>query len=656
MKRFLSVALAILMVLSAFLTAGCAKKEEKGNQKIEAVLNIEDVKADPAKHLSDAINLTFKETIFSALPEKLSAITIDASSSGESGSTSYTIFADPEAMKLALKAESTSEAPDEGYGEDFEDTTATFDLYFADNTLVVDSEILAMFFGTEVLGLSLESDADAVQNSAIFDLITQIEGLEDLDAGIFDSFTNNAGLEKIIDMYLDSMKKTIENDLFKLKVEEESSSEKTEEKDIVITATLDEKVYSGLIDDTASTLQSLLTLTETEGSDDIIEGFKESFPKGSFSIKFNISQATGTIVKISGKATFEVTDAETEEKTESSLDFQASFGTDPAALCPSFTVTSTIDGHESKISGETTHKDGTFTVKGDVNYVEVAEAYDDEGNIAEEEVTDHVVNYTFTYDKKGDFTLKFAEKDEEKTIKGSFTWDDKGIKASFDLSEAFPEASEDEELGMTVELYDKVEISVTFGGKMPAIPEYTDILDLTEDDLSMLQGMIGMMNGEGGEFGDLGDLGGEDIFGDYEMDYSEALFNEVLWYAECSEEELEDLLATYADEGFEDEYSYLCALYITYATEDLTTNYGATEDMILDFLEGLSEEGYSATEAAAMLFDSYFEFTIPTVDEILEMIENYEDFGFEAAEDVIPYLEDVYEYFELPEELQDLAA
>ncbi|MBR6676737.1 MAG: hypothetical protein IKL24_05345 [Clostridia bacterium] len=654
MKKFLSVALAIVLMVSCLLTAGCGKKDDKKEQQPETQIKVEDVKKEPAKFLSDSISLSLKDTPYAFMQSETAPTKLSASlaTEGNGVSNDYSVFIDTEAMNIAVQMGNSQEFD----GEEF--TSAT-DIYFADNVLIVNGDLTSGLGVEGALSLPLDVTSDQVEASAIYGILTQIEGFE-LDSGIFDSLSNTQGLEKIVDMYIDGIASTVEKDLFKFETAEDKITvDGTEVSVIVITATLDEKIYKDLCDDTVSTIESLVELAEVDGVEDILADFSESLPDMSSTAKYYISAKDGALVKLTSDIVFKVSDYEG-NPSENTLNFEITLGADPVAqLLPSFKITSKIgefEDAESSVTGTTTVKDGKTVTSGKVSTVEISMAYDEDGNVESEEIENHEIDYTFSIDDKGAFELKYTEDEEEYSVTGTFTLDEKGFDLKADLTNAFPDFESEDDIFQIepVTVYDSIELSVSFDGEMPEVPEHTSIFDLTAEDLAGLQAMVDMMNGG---FGDMGDGSEDDLFPDFDIsvDYETAFFDEICWNSEIDEDELETILAGYAEEGFEDEYSYLCSLYIESSVEALTTNWGATEEMLTEFMDELAAAGYSENEIAEALYDSYIDFMLPTTEEIREYLENYELYGMESVDEMIEFLQDMNgEYFFIPEELEEL--
>jgi len=616
MKRIRIAVTAVLLALALVLMGGCGKPAEKD----QSVIKLEDVQADPAKYVAEGTKLTFGNTIIKAFLEPTEQMSLKVSSKSEEFEGGGVIYVDSKNMKTAAILDmvtSSTTTDEEGSMMMAPFENFSIGVYVTENNLVIDSELLGQFVGHDAIGVDFDMKAADIEASAIYELLTTIPGAEDLDVSFIDSITGSDGLEKLVNAYLDTFKSTIENELVKIEVTEETVKiDDAEIKAIVVTQTIDEKVYEKLIKNTTTTLKSISGLIGEGSEEDVLGDIAEVLPKVNGKVKYYLSTVNGALIKVDGSGAVEVKydepaanedgeEAEPVTKTDKiDASFNVSFGADPAnGIVPNFNIDVKGGEFEFSAKGESQRKDGKLTVDGSVNYKHESE--EEEGKQETENST-----FTFVLEDSGAFSFKVKADKEENAIKGELKGDDKSISVKLDVSDIIPEKedSEDEngDAFISTPTIDSVEFELSFGAKFPEIPEYTSILDLTSTDLAPLQSIIALLTG------DFGDSWGDDEDGrpegDPAMTFEDIVYEEVLWNLDIEEEELDEILSDYEEEGFASEYEYLCSLYIESSAADLVELYEIAEETVNEYIEGIVEEAADMAEAAKELYNSYFEF------------------------------------------------
>ena len=71
-------------------------------------------------------------------------------------------------------------------------------------------------------------------------------------------------------------------------------------------------------------------------------------------------------------------------------------------------------------------------------------------------------------------------------------------------------------------------------------------------------------------------------------------------------------------------------------------------------MNDIKNNGGTTYDLAVGLYDNYWDFAVPTEDEVRDLLDNYEDYEFSSVEEAIDYLTESYsEYLVIPEEYLD---
>lgn len=596
--RIFALAAMVFVLLAAF--TGCNK------------LKAEDVESDPLKYLTEGMKLTFRSTPFSPMLEKQDKIAFEVDAKNDTYKAGFDVYLDAAEKKGAVKYSTSSDYGDGNeYGMDAE-------LYYADGKLVINNGYLYDLFKTNAVGIDLFTKYKDFEKSALYDALVENEVITDENEKMLEKLMGKDGISKIISETFDSVQKLFSEQYKYDSVEEDTITVDGKEiKVIVVSASLNEDIFTDTVESVIDSVKDVAKLTDGDFSDEdakeLIDSVKKSLPKMKGEYKYYLSKETGALIKMESETESKVYDEYTEETTKSETSFEVTFGSDPTKIIlPSFEyVTKIADDKKTTVEGETRIEDGKLIVEGmgtskngdEKNEVELLCTFGD-----------------------GEFEITGDDGEEKYSIKGEFETSEKEIDVSIDLSDAY---GEDEYDGI-----EKLSFTVIFGEDVPELPKYKDILDITSEDLENLFGISSPSIS----------------FSDYDTSFK----TELSFYLDLYDEDLQEYLSHYEEKGFATEEEYLYYLFVTYTYEDLTTYYGAGRDVIDEFMNDIKNNGGTTYDLAVGLYDNYWDFAVPTEDEVRDLLDNYEEYEFSSVEEAIDYLTESYsEYLVIPEEYLD---
>ncbi len=468
--RVLSLILAILLVLP--LMFACKNNDEKvtdeGGEKTSAVkgpITVSDVEKNPLKVLGNGRALAMEASPFAALPTG-DGLSMELSlSDGGSNAASLVVSASND-----LDAYFKMDADIQGEALEVES-------YFVDGQLVVKSELLEEFFGTDALGVNLLTFLEDLPDSEFFEAVLEMSGasLGADEEMIFDLMSDPAITRMLSDL-MDEITALLENlQKYEISGEETLSVGGTDVSVIVVEQVLNEAAFDTFIDRVFEiVVDAVLEIAPKLGAELPSEAeLEEAMEEARESAKLEIDRTLEQIQL--GDATYylsEDTGALVREEFafEPLLSWELTYGADPTAeFLPEFVFSMMVDGDELCLTGKTV-KDGDSTVtSGDVS---ITSQGDVEGG-----------TYTFTHKASGDFEFAAYEDGEEIfTVTGALRTTANG----FDLDLDLPIDGDNYTLGVKFE--NKASV--------PSVPKYKNILDFSLEDLTGL--MFGGMSGMGG--------------------------------------------------------------------------------------------------------------------------------------------------------------
>ncbi|MBE6588376.1 MAG: hypothetical protein E7647_08195 [Ruminococcaceae bacterium] len=622
MKKFRIFAMVLMLFVAIAVFTGCNK------------LKTEDVEKDPVNYVMEGSKLTLSESEFSPVIDPKDKIAYELKLKGEGQSSNIGLYLDTKEQKgsvdISSKTSYASDFGDESYSQE---TNIDAAIFYEDKKIVVKSEMLEDVIGTDAVGLDLGFTYDELKESGIWELLEQFGAITEESTGAIETLLESDGLTKLFTGYVEGLQKLAEEQYEVGEVEETTVKIGDKEiKAIAVSMSVNEDIYADIMEKTGDLLVKLSNLIGEEMTEEdkeaLMSTLNDSIPEMSGDYTYYLSKKTGALIKMEAETKSETTlefmgESET-EKSECS--FEIVFGEDPTEkLLPSFTLEysqkSEYVDNTIKIEAESREEDGKFIMEGK--------------GTAESDGEKSTTELTFEYEN-GEFTLSGKDDDDnEYEISGEIESSENEFKVKLDLSKAY---GEDEDLyGVPTE----IELSVTYGEDVPKLPEYKDILDFTVEDLSMLLG------GVDPDFGYDADYD-EDISID---DYDELFKLDMELYLETDADGVAAELAKYAENGFESEEEYLYYLFVVYTYADLTTNYGAGEAAIDEFMNDIKNNGGTTYDIAVALYDAYYDLAVPTEEEVRDYLDNYEDYGYSSLEEAIDDLRDYYgEYLIIPEE------
>jgi len=540
MKKISVFMFVLVLLLTSILLTSCGG------------IGLSDVQEDPFAYLEKGVKLTFSNTPFAPLLEK-DGKQILADISVEEGENLLQ-------AKVALDQESAKFYLDGKYKEVFdaeegaENMEMDLALWFADNKFVVKNEFLKELFGSDTIGIDFNATKDTVKNSSLYQAV--LSAL-DMNAAELTEEQKTAlqAIENEIDTLISKIKEILKNTTVLDGVAEEKIT--VGEKELE-TITVSLKLKDKYMEEIANALVAFANgINEAMGSEDAISSEDLSLPKMSSSQKYYLAKESGALVRAEMISSTKVSETEVSDAVETITSFSLDFGADPQKqFLPAFTYELTSNEINTEIRGTSSQKDGKFvmtmTVKED-----------------EEEVGDLV----FTMEKDGNFTMTVSDEEEEQTVAGTLKNEDGAL--------VFTSTVPSEEDGGEDT---KVTLKLRASAEIPAVPEFKDLLTLTEDDLAVLM----------------------EAFGAGSVDYASVYYNQLLYYTNTTEDQLDALLDDFANQGYASREDYIYASYAQYAYQDLVTNSGVSSAELDQYLNTVVNENSSYLELAIAVDDAYY--------------------------------------------------
>ncbi len=559
MKKLRIAALVAALLLTVTALAGCDK------------LKIDDVKADPIKYVTDGMALTLDGTPFANITEAAKKGSYQIALSGEDFYSDAKLYLDTEAAKGSVEFE--MEAPSE-YDIDEETgeltTVATekvaLDAYYADKKIVIKSDLLNDYAGTDAIGLDMSVTEEDFKASALYDALLSMAGITEDDLAETESAINVGDITKAFSDYVNAVAEIGKNSLeFGEIAEEVIDIDGKEVKTVAVPFTVKEDIYDSIFDEAINMVKAVSKAMGEEMSEDQLADTKaimeKSLPEYKAGGKYYLSAKTGAVVKETADVEVMLKveeDVATTFKTKSEM----TYGADPTdAFLPAVNLEMDVDGEKLTVSGKSSVTDGKFVFDGEVKVD--AEADEDD--------TNGTFKFELASDGKFDLTLK--DDAEDMTVSGTFTSDETKTELTIDLSTAY---GEDEAAEIT-----DIKLVITAGEEVPALPEYKDILDMTEEDLAPIISMLAMTGGT-----DTYEMTVEDYY--YELTY---YFDQTV---------LDASLDDYASQGYATRDDMICDTYIAVAMDELKVY--MDEASINGSVTAMVNGGYSYKEIADSLY------------------------------------------------------
>ncbi len=600
MKKLRLLALVAMIFVALAVFTGCDK------------LKAEEVEADPVKYLTEGSKLTLSETELSPVVEAKDKIAYDLKIEGMGNSADLGVYLDTAAKKGAVEFSSKT-----GEGENVIETDGT--LYYGDKQIVLKSDMLNDVFDTDTVGIDFAFTYDEFKKSGIYGLFDSFGTLDEESEKMLEKLIGKDGLGKVFADLGESFEKLSKEQYEFGEVKEETITVGGKDiKVITVSATLNEDAVTQLIDGLADSIKDLVKNAGGEFTDEDAQSFISTLtgalPEMSGEYKYYLSKKTGALVKLEGESVTEVYDEYFDETTKTENSIEMTFGADPTKeFLPAFKyVTEGTDIGKTTIEGESYTKDGKFVmeVKGT-------------SKINDEKIeTEFVCEYG-----DGKFKIKGDDGEEKYSIAGEIESNENKFVMKLDLSKAY---GKDEQADI-----EKIEFSVTYGKEVPTLPKYKNLLDISVEEITEIMNTIY----------------GSYIPGGDDIDYPASFRAELEWYLDLYEEDLDEFLKKYEEYECASEEEFLYFLYANCAYEDLTTNYGADADVIDAFIADIENNGGTMFDIAAALYDNYYLFAVPTEDELREIFDNYDDYGYDSLQEAIhDYILIYGEYLVIPEE------
>lgn len=467
--KFLALIMALLMVATALV--GCGK-----------TLTVEDVKADPMSYVADGLELTFDKTPLA-----------DFFAEGDYNGISAVITAPDFYTEggVVVDEENAKGMFDFVAGVSKEEANIGGEVHYGDKKLIVKSDLLTQLLGTDSIGIDFGMTLDQIKDSDLYAVLVALSGMEkealDKELDKIISMIDVEAAEKLIVEYFESLQKLAEESIKDPEVAEETLTYGEEEiAAIVVTVKQDSSYMKSVMEETAKLIKSFVKL-----AGDYAEGFVSEadidaviseikLPTTNSTIKYYIAAKSSAVVKMAVESKIE---AEGEDTVD--YDLTIDFGAHPeSTFLP-------------KIEMNMAQGEGTLSLKGESKIEDAKFIFDAtiKGDGEDEEITAQ-----FVLENEKTFTATAEYGEEKFTVKGEFITEENGRTIKVEII--------DPEDGKTVVA--SAEITVAAGVEVPAAPEYKNIFDFNEEDLSGIIGML-MMGGYedyesvGDEYADMGD-------------------------------------------------------------------------------------------------------------------------------------------------------
>lgn len=540
-KRWLALVLTVLLALPLSLLTGCD------------AISVEDVKADPMKFVEDGFKLSIGNTPLAALQNENDKMSVAVEGNFEGAELDFKLAMDELAKKCVLDLA-------------FESESAAFagSMYYNGNAIAVKSDFLKDLFGTDTVGMDIHVTLESLKKSPLFLALMELSGMsaEEFEASlkeVIDFETLEKAL-KDLEKYTGDLPK----DFNKVTgvAEETVVIDGVEIDTIVITSEWDKEAYEDAVKKLSDLMKDLTKAAGGEQTDIDNAGLQISTAPTVATTKYYLAAKTGALVKVTSESTVEQEAGKETVKTESA--YTVTFGATPEVMfMPAFTVDVKQKDLTFAIDGKSSIVDGELVIAGDAKL--------DAGE------TEKEGSYKLAVDVHGDYVLTLFEEDGKESdmlVRGTIESDENSFELSCRLIEG------DKNRGI-------LSISVTYGEEVPDVPEYKDLLGLTQDELLPILQMFGMQPAV------------DDAF----------FYEEVLRLAEVDEAALDAHLATYADEGFESEQEFLYYTYADCVYVDLYYTYGVSQEELDAIVQGVIDEGGTTQDLALTMMYAYEAYT-----------------------------------------------
>ena len=635
MKKLRIAAIIVALILTVTALASCD------------TLKLEDVQADPMKYVTDGADLTFGTTPFADISLDQDKVSYQLGIDGENDHLDLALYLDMATVKGAfdLAFEGTTSYTDDNGEEISEKEETKLSAYYADKQIAVKTDLLKDLLDYDSVGIDLGITKDEFKETALFDVLLSLTEMteEDFEKELKEAeeAINIEKLKEDISKYIEDIKKLYNEQYEVTGVTEESLTiEEKEYKVIVVAAKVNEKLYDDMVGETVELITGLAdTLNEKvegytgyteEDIKEMLESISDTMPDISGTIKYYLSAKTGALLKITGD-TKTVTKDENDEKSTTETKYDVMFGAQPEVLfLPSFVYETKTDVDSFYLDGKSSVVDGKFVLEGIGDY-------EDENTEEDKDETEDT--YKFVIDKEGAYTLTFTDEDGDYDVTGKFECTESKIALTADVTELNnmeddEEATEGEDdiVDLDTDVITDISLVITFGEDVPAMPEYKNILDFTEEDISPILDMLGMGAAPGASYDDM-------------------FRTELMYYLELDEAELADYLSKYAEFEFDNEQDYLYASYADCVYMDLVYYCEVDKAKVDAVVNSVTSVGGSYYDLAVTMYDSYFMLTAPSEDEVRDYLDNYDIYGYSSQQEVIDELKDFYgDYVTIPEE------
>ncbi|MBE6793109.1 MAG: hypothetical protein E7534_06420 [Ruminococcaceae bacterium] len=540
-KRWLALVLTVLLALPLSLLTGCD------------AISVEDVKADPMKFVEDGFKLSIGNTPLAVLQNENDKMSVAVEGNFEGAELDFKLAMDELAKKCVLDLA-------------FESESAAFagSMYYNGNAIAVKSDFLKDLFGTDTVGMDIHVTLESLKKSPLFLSLLEISGMsaEEFEASLKEVIDFEA-LEKAL-KDLEKYTGDLPKDFNKVTgvAEETVVIDGVEIDTIVITSEWDKEAYEDAVKKLSDLMKDLTKAAGGEQTDIDNAGLQISTAPTVATTKYYLAAKTGALVKVTSESTVEQEAGKETVKTESA--YTVTFGATPEVMfMPAFTVDVKQKDLTFAIDGKSSIVDGELVIAGDAKL--------DAGE------TEKEGSYKLAVDVHGDYVLTFFDKDGKESdmlVRGTIESDENSFELSCRLIEG------DKNRGI-------LSISVTYGEDVPDVPEYKDLLGLTQDELLPILQMFGMQPAV------------DDAF----------FYEEVLRLAEVDEAALDAHLATYADEGFESEQEFLYYTYADCVYVDLYYTYGVSQEELDAIVQGVIDEGGTTQDLALTMMYAYEAYT-----------------------------------------------
>ncbi|MBQ7836076.1 MAG: hypothetical protein IJ389_02355 [Clostridia bacterium] len=565
--RILSILLAMAMLVTVF--TGCLNPTSDDPDTTDEPVDpkvtfINTAKADPAKAISDGMALTFSRSKLKPFASDSNTVCYEMKLYDDKGEEITAVIDLDNANETgAITLTST----------DTDTVTDTAAIYFKGSEFAFKYAEFEEAFGTDTIGIDTNITVDSFKSSSFYKALPELMGLTqeefdtemadiDIDTVITSATTFVTNVKKLLDEVY-----TIDTP-----VEDTVTVGGEEIEVLVITSTLKANLVDDLTGELVKLVEDIMTATgdisediTEEEMNSIVKGMADSMPDLSDQTKYYISVETGAVVKIEGSSKVSFVD-EYDETSETTTVYDITFGKDPTKeFLPGFSYKITNDTSDILITGKSEIADGSFVFDGELT-----------ATIGEETESG---TYVFTLDNAGAFVLTLTDEDGTVSASGTLTAADNKVTLTADLSELYEEDETD--------VPTHFDITVTFGGTAPTMPEYKSILDMNADELSAIFG---------------NSLVSEDI-PDHEFYYNEL----VSVYGTAT---LDAALASteyYESYGAESREELIYWLYIDHVVTTLV-GYGESIDELNDYIVELIYEECTPQEIAAIMYIELMEY------------------------------------------------